>query len=340
LLENRLDVLNLLGSTSAEKDKDLKKCEAQVKKLKLKATCKLYAENFNFVGKSEDFGIKRGKEDYLHSIHKGNIVKIKKYVLEGMDVNALTKKDGISPLFIAAGIGDKKFFDELIKRGANIKQKAKDGSSLLLPAAFGRNVNIVRALLKKGLEINLKGNKGNTALHASLMSLDIYTAGVLMREGADANIKNDKGLTAYDIAKKWKVDLDKMKTLNAKKPDHDGTLPLFYAAKYADKEGIKKLILQKADLNNVDEDERSSLNYADIDVIEMLVKAGADINHQDRDGETALMCHVLEEEYVKLLLKLGANINLKNSNGETAYDQAKDLKFLSPETLLLLKPKK
>jgi len=327
-------------SPKVAKEKALKNCEAHVKKLKLKATCKLYAENFNIVGKSEDFGIKKGKEDYIQAIHKGNIVKIKKYISEGMDVNAVSKKDGISPLFVAAGRGDKQFFDELIKRGANIKQKSKDGSSLLIAAAFGKNVNIVRALLKKGLEINLKGNEGNTAIHASLMSLDTYTAGVLMREGADANIKNDKGLTAYDLAKKWKVDLDEMKILNAKEPDHDGTLPLFYAAKYADVEGIKELIGQKADLNHVDNDGRSSLNYAHIDVIEMLVKAGADINHQDEDGETALMSHVFKEEEVKLLLKLGANTSLKNADGETAYDQEKDFKFLSPEVKALLKPKK
>lgn len=79
-----------------------------------------------------------------------------------------------------------------------------------------------------------------------------------MGKGADANITNDKGLSAYDLAKKWKVDLNEMKALDAKNPDHDGTLPLFYAAK-----------------------------YAHLDVIEMLVKAGADINHQDIDGETA-----------------------------------------------------
>jgi len=327
-------------SPKVAKEKALINCKAHVKKLKLKATCKLYAENLNIVGKAEDFGIKKGKEDYIHAIHEGNIVKIKKYVSEGMDVNSVTKKDGISPLFVAAGRGDKKFFDELVKKGADIKQKAKDGSSLLIAAAFGRNVNIVRALLKEGLEINLKGREGNTALHASLMSLDTYTAGVLMRKGADANITNDKGLTAYDLAKKWKVDLDEMKTLDAKKADHDGTLPLFYAAKYADVEGIKELISQKANLNHVDNDGRSALNYAHIDVIEMLVKAGADINHKDVDGETALMSHVFKEDEVKLLLKLGADTSLKNSDGKTAYDQEKDFKFLSPEVKEMLKPKK
>jgi ankyrin repeat protein len=317
-----------------------KKCQAHVKKLKLDATCKLYAVNLDFVGKSEDFGIKKGKEDYREAIYKGNVVKIKKYIAEGMDVNTISSKDGITPIFVAAAKGDKEFFDDLIKRGANIKHRADDGSSLLIAAAFGRNVNIVRFLLKKGLDINLKGYQGNTALHASLMSLDTYTAGVLMRKGADANIKNDKGLTAYDLAKQWKVDLDAMKTLDAKKPDHDGTYPLFYAAKNADVEGIKELVAQKADLNKVDESGYSALQFAHIDVMEMLVNLGADIDHQDKYGDTALMSNVTEEEEVKLLLKLGANKNLKNSYGETAYDKAQGVNFLSPEVKALLKPTK
>jgi len=327
-------------SPKIAKENALKKCEAHLKELKLKATCKLYAVNLDFVGKSEDFGIKKGKEDYLEAIYKGNVVKIKKYIAEGMDVNAISSKDGITPLFVAAGKGDKKFFDDLVKRGANINHKAKDGSSVLIAAAFGRNVNIVRFLLKKGLDINLKGNKGNTALHASLMSLNTYTAGILMRKGADANIKNDKGLTAYDLAKPWKVDLDEMKTLDAKTPDHDGSLLLLYAAKNADVEGIKELVAQKADLNKVDDIGRSALHYAHIDVMEMLVKLGADIDHQDKYGETALMINSSKSEKVKLLLKLGANKNLKNSNGETAYDKEKDFMFVTPEVKLLLKPTK
>jgi len=116
--------------------------------------------------------------------------------------------------------------------------------------------------------------------------------------------------------------------------------PFFYAAKYADVEGIKELIAQKANLNHVDNDGHSSLHYAHIDVIEMLVKLGADINYQDEDGETALMSHVFKEEEVKLLLKLGANTSLKNSEGKTAYEQEKNFKFLSPEVKSLLKPKK
>jgi len=327
-------------SPKIAKQNALKKCEAHVKKLKLNAICKLYAVNLDFVGKSEDFGIKKGKEDYREAIYKGNVVKIKKYIAEGMDVNAISSKDGITPIFVAAAKGDKEFFDDLIKRGANIKHRAEDGSSVLIASIFGGNVNIIRFLLKKGLDVNLKGFEGNTALHIALTKFNPYIAGILIRKGADANIKNDKGISAYDLAKTWRVDLDEMRTLDAKKPDHDGTYPLFYAAKNADVEGIKELVAQKADLNKVDESGYSALQFAHIDVMEMLVELGTDIDHQDKYGDTALMSNVTEEEEVKLLLKLGANKNLKNSYGETAYDKAQGVNFLSPEVKALLKPDK
>jgi ankyrin repeat protein len=265
------------------------KCKAMVKKKKLKATCKLFAQNFDFVAKAEDFAIKKGKDGYEQALHKGNIEKVKAYIKDGFDVNLLTKKDKVSPLFLAAGKGDKAFFFELIDKGANIKHKSKDGSTLLHAAAMGGDPTIIRHLIKKGFDVNAKGREGMTPLHATLGMLHTYAVRIFMRNGADASIKNDEGISVYQIAKKWKLDLDALKKLEPNKPDYDGTLPLFYAVKAGDREGIRELLALKVDINRLDSRNYSALHIGKVEDIKFLIKLGAKVNTKDKDGVTPLM---------------------------------------------------
>jgi len=314
-----------------------KSCEKKKDKLKIKAICKPLFINLKILSKEKDFGIKRGKEDYKNALSHGNLIKIKSYIDEGMDVN-IVNKDGVGALFVSAAQGDFDFFQKLIKKGANIKPLAQGTNSMLTAASLGGDANIVRYLIKKGLDINHQGSGKNTPLHASFMMLKTYIVEILMQEGADATIKNAKGISAYDLAKKWKMNLDELKTIDPKKPDHEGTLPLFYAAKEGDIEGIKKLLAKGAEINNADSEKRSPLCYAHIRVLEMLVKAGADVNHQDEDGITPLMVNSDNKSKIELLLKLGADKSIKDKQGKTAYDEVKDDKSVSEEIKSLLKP--
>lgn len=187
------------------------KCEAMVKKKKLKATCKLVAANFDFIAKAEDFALKESLKDYTNAINQGNLAKIKHYINAGYDVNLSTEQDGMSPLFAAAAKKSEALFFELVNKQADLNHKAKDGSSLLHAAALGGNTKILKYLLAHGLDIDAKGREGNTALHAALGLLNTDVVKVLMQEGADANIQNDKGISAYAVAQKWKIDLDSYK---------------------------------------------------------------------------------------------------------------------------------
>ncbi len=320
----------------------LKNCQASVKKKKLKADCKLYAKNFKIIGKPQDFGIVMGEEDYRNAIFKGNLVKIKKYVEKGFDVN-LTAKDGMSPLFITAIKGDDEFFFKLLDKGANLKHKSKDGSSLLIAATLGENVSIIRYLLAEGFDVNAQGVKGNTALHTAFKVFNSYLIALFMQEGADATIKNDEGKSGYDLAKKLKVNLDELKKLDSKHI-RNGCTPLFYAAKEGDIVGIRKLFAQGADMNVVCDDGMSPLSLAKNNekLIKELIKLGADVNAQDEEGETPLMYassfdmkDALSKS--KLLLSLGADKSLKDKTGKTAYQRIKDNKSASDELKALLK---
>ncbi len=318
-----------------------KKCQAMVKKKSLKATCHLYATNFDVSGKAEDFGIKKSIEDYKVSIHKGNLIKIKSYIKDGFDANIQTDKDGITPIFVAAGQSDEAFFFTLIEKGADIKHKAKDTSTLLLAAAAGGNPTIIRYLLDKGFDVNAKGTHGMTPLMGALGHLQTYAASILMQSGADASIKSEDGKGADDMAKKWKLDLEGMKNINPKKMDSEGTYPLFNAVKYNDNFMIDKLIKLGANPNKITDDLGWSAFYlTDSEkTLKQLIKVGADINHQDYEGKTALIKAVDNREFkkIKLLLSLGADKGIKDKENQSAYDLIKDQKGVSQEIKNLLK---
>ncbi len=183
------------------KQKAKKHCEKMLKKEKIKADCKPFAENFEVVAKASDFGHKEGVEDFKQAIYKVNIAKVKEYIAKGYDIHTQTDKDKVTAIFVAAIKGDETLFFKLIDKGANIKHKGERGSTLLLAAAGGDSPKIVRYLLSKGLDVNATGSHNMTPLGVSLGKLNPYIAAILMRAGADANIKDADGHSPYDFAK-------------------------------------------------------------------------------------------------------------------------------------------
>ena len=224
------------GAFSSEvADKEaLEECKSNVKKQKLDASCELYANNFEFsvlakkemvADKAKDTEVANKtqeietvvkpkpekvitpEEDYINAIYKGNLVKIKKYVETGLDVNS-TDKEEVSPLFIAAAKGDEDFFKELLEKGANLQHKSKDGNNILIAAVLGKNSEIIRFILKKDFDVNFKGREGYTPLYLAVLLKEKSIANLLIKAGADVTIKNNEGVTVSDLAKKLEVNLD------------------------------------------------------------------------------------------------------------------------------------
>lgn len=329
--KNILEAAQKGAISSCEKNKAKRKKPPQT-------ACKVYAKNDEIVLAGQDYGIKKGESDYRRAILRGNLQKIRQYVAEGVDVN-LVSKDGTSPLFVAAIKGDEAFFHQLVKKGANLGQKANDGSSLLIAAVMGQNPNIIRYLLDKGFDINAQGRENNTALHVAFMRLNSYLIGMLMQEGADPTIKNTQDVSGYDLGKKWKVDLDDLKTLDVQRKK-SGCTQVFYAAKEGDVIGLEKMAALNADMNRACDDGLSPLSFAKNEekVIRTLVKLGADVNKADEDGQTPLMYSVKDgEDRIKLLLALGADKTIKDNEGNTAYDLVKNKKTVGDGVKTLLK---
>ncbi|RXK14072.1 hypothetical protein CP965_01075 [Halarcobacter mediterraneus] len=323
-------------SIQEAKETAFAQCKKALKKENINAICKPYAVNFKIVGKAEDFGYVKGKADYLDAIYRGKINKIKRYISENADINAIAK-DGSSPIFVAAAKGDEEFFLSLIEKKANPKQIMNDGSNLLIAAVLGENPNIIRYLLSKGFDINTQNDKGYTPLHIAFKKFDTYLIEILMQEGADATIKDKKGVSGYDLAKKWKIDLDVLKKIDINRKK-DNCNQVFYAAKNGDVLGLKKLAKLKANFKKSCDFDSITLDYSKDDkrITRILLDNGIDINVKNNRGETALM-NAKTAKKVKILLDLGADKMIKDKNGKTAYERVKNDKYVSEEIKDLLK---
>jgi ankyrin repeat protein len=102
-----------------------------------------------------------------------------------------------------------------------------------------------------------------------------------------------------------------------------GQLQLFEAVKNRDKEAVRILLLQNADVNARSGDGATALHWAvlreDIETAEQLIRAGADVNTANDYGVTplALACTNGSTALVKKLLEASANPDATASTGET-----------------------
>jgi len=129
---------------------------------------------------------------------------------------------------------------------------------------------------------------------------------------ASANVKDEDGYSPPDI--------------NAK--DEYGLMPLFVAVRNRDKEWVKLLIAEGADVNGMLNDGWTPLAIAARngyeDVAELLIAEGADINAKNKDGISPLAEAVLsgQKEMAEMLIDKGADMNAKDKYGNTLLHSA------------------
>ena len=99
---------------------------------------------------------------------------------------------------------------------------------------------------------------------------------------------------------------------------------IFKAVQSNDLEQLKEAILQKHNLDQVDENGRTALMHASkygyIAIAELLIENRANVDHEDEDKYTALMLALKNghEEIAKLLIENRANLNCVDKEGRTA----------------------
>ena len=124
-------------------------------------------------------------------------------------------------------------------------------------------------------------------------------------------------------------------------PAPAGDASLADAAEIMDREGIRALLEQPADVNTAQVDGMTALHWAarhdDLETAKLFVRAGADVSAANRYGVTPLTfaCTNGNPEMVELLLDAGADPNTTLPGGETALMTAARTGRLGPVKALL-----
>lgn len=211
---------------------------------------------------------------------------------------------GMAPLdealFKAAGEGDARQVEGLLKQGADVNTQNHAGFTPLHAAASAGHEAVVRVLLAKGAQINVADHIiGVTPLHGAA------SAG----HEAVVRLLSEKGATLSGVAKVL------------------GT-PLHGAARKGHEAVVRLLLMKGAPINALDQDGKTPLyeaaNEGHEAVVRLLLEQGASIDAADEDGDTPLHSAVYggHEAVVRRLLEQGADVNTQNKRGLTPLHEA------------------
>ena len=265
------------------------------------------------------------EEGLWHAARTGDLRAMKRYIVEGADVNEPDENLNISPLAWSVSHGQTEATRLLIENGADVNLKDDNGSTPLHGAAVFGRTDVAKLLIENGANPQVRNNDGGTpadALHLDWRTTN-FIGGLMGVEVEKENIAvMQKGRN--EIAKLFGVkDFDSKNVSSAQ--DLSGAVFI------GDLAAVKQALAGGADPNAKDPESGSTMlaiaalmGHTEI-VAVLLEQHDADVNVKSRDGGTALHAAAFlgRAETVKLLLEKGADITLRDNMGSTAINAAK-----------------
>lgn len=284
-------------------------------------------------------------ESLFSAVEDNNIKKVKSYLEQGANCNALDSYNRTA-LINASVCGYDDIAKLLIEEGTDVNIQDKAGATALMYTVRNTNYEMVEFLLKNGADVNIRDITGETALYYSIEHNSfgqenetenaIKILNLLIKYGADVNTKNDEGTSLLDVSYRssksenkemFKILVENGFDLESRINDDDSDYtPLMIAVYKEDYDMVKYLLDKGANPNAVNNEKKTALMIANDEgnnnIAKLLIEQGANINTQDEDGCTALMTAALIGDYemVKFLLENGADINTKDNDGASLLD--------------------
>ncbi|XP_057329977.1 serine/threonine-protein phosphatase 6 regulatory ankyrin repeat subunit B-like [Microplitis mediator] len=254
----------------------------------------------------------------------GDIKLVELRIRQGADVNDL-RRNGRTPLHVAAQYGHPKIIELLVNNGARLdsvlKGPTKTGYTPLHLACLNNKIECVNVLLKYGASVTPKCADVYHPIHFAVYKNFVEVAALLLENGADVNLRfNNKFFrNKWDENILWK--------------DMDLTLLHFSIA--IENDGMTALLLEYgADIHLNTRTNKTSLMHAveanDPELVKSFLARGANPNDRDIYGEPVLFYIVVnaniqssyydnEEflsldkklEIIELLYAAGADVNVK-----------------------------
>ena len=267
-------------------------------------------------------------EDAFEAARCGDTATIQSYLNSGGPVD-LNDEDGRTLLHCAAGEGQIKVVELLIKRGCRIDPVDRNGCTPLDYATACSHLQTV-PLLKQQLNepweeqyvVDSVDSQGRSALHFAAAFGDINLIEMLVKQGLDVNIGDDEGWTPLHNAAN-RGQLESVRTLlrlggresMTKVAATSGT-PLHQAVVKGHKDIVSLLLNEGCPISVMDSQGRSVLHHAaqhgQIHMIEMLQEKGLDVKIDDDEGCTPLHYAAAygQLESVRTLLQLGGRMSM------------------------------
>jgi len=243
----------------------------------------------------------------LHAAaERGDLAAIDAELKRGVKVDqsydALTGREGITPLMAACAAGRSEAVRALLAAGAQANARSSDGKTALIYAAGWGTPDTVQALLDRDARVDDRTEERWTALMWAAGRGHIDSLRKLLLANADVNARN-----------KW------------------GQTPLMAAARAGDPAKVAALLEAGAAIDAPDLDGMTALNTAAGDegglgVLQAILAAKSNPNLADSEGVTPLMrsADLGDRDKVMLLLDAGADAKAADKSGRTAAEWAKN----------------
>jgi ankyrin repeat protein len=138
-----------------------------------------------------DLEVKDSKEftPLMRACSERSFDKAKELIKYGANVNALSNSKwwGVTPLSIAASVGDRSIVRELCKAGADVNFRNSNGDTAIFRACFDNNPYMVMELIRMGANVNVQNNNGVTPLFLAAEDGCLQIVKSLYYAGADMN---------------------------------------------------------------------------------------------------------------------------------------------------------
>jgi ankyrin repeat protein len=201
---------------------------------------------------------REGKTALLYACKENQIANVKKLIENGADVKMVDDQRMNALHYACKSLNvNTEVIDLLISYGVDVNAKSQDEQTALLYACKESQIKNVRKLIERGADINAVDNQEMNALHYACWSVNVNTEiiDLLIGKGVDVNAKTLDGKTA-----------------------------LLYACKEGYIENVNALLERGADVNMVDNHEKSVLHYVSLcrnrnaEMMDLLMNYGFDGN--------------------------------------------------------------
>ena len=220
-----------------------------------------------------------GKSCLDLGVEESHVDIVELFIRQGGDLNVIG--DAEPPLLAAAGMGNVKMVEYLLKKGAGINKKGPKGENALYKAVDYKKIKVLLFLLENGAEVNtlIYHNKFRPTVTTPLQAAiedefqDDDTCKIitlLFQHGADVHYKPTEPLLEGAVLRN----------------------PLMAAAVHDDIGFAQMVVDKKIDINAVDNEGNTAVHYAmyyrALSLLEFLIDHHADLHIQNNLGSAAV----------------------------------------------------